>query len=249
MASHYSEVGHAKNVANFTDLIAFVIGYGTAYNPSKTALKLPALQALATASQATLTEVITKNTAFNGTVNLRLQAFSTLRALSTRLINALEATEASNEKIDDAKLFNRKMQGKRASIGASARDAQPIDPNTPAPSSISASQQSYDQLIQHFAGFISVLQSETTYTPNENDLKIPALQSKLADLNTKNTAVATAYVAVSNARIFRNKTLYKDETGLVPIAIEVKKYVKSIFGATSDEYAQIKGIEFKKNDK
>jgi hypothetical protein len=35
-----SETGHAKNVANFQDLIAFVKGYGTTYNPSKSALKL-----------------------------------------------------------------------------------------------------------------------------------------------------------------------------------------------------------------
>jgi hypothetical protein len=33
----------------------------------------------------------------------------------------------------------------------------PIDPNTPAPATISTSQQSYDQQIQHFAGLTSVL--------------------------------------------------------------------------------------------
>jgi hypothetical protein len=31
-----SEVGHAKNVANFQDLIEFVTGYGVTFNPSKT---------------------------------------------------------------------------------------------------------------------------------------------------------------------------------------------------------------------
>ena len=36
-----SEVGHAKNVANFQDLIEFVTGYGATYNPSKSSLKLP----------------------------------------------------------------------------------------------------------------------------------------------------------------------------------------------------------------
>jgi hypothetical protein len=41
-----SEVGHAKNVANFQDLIEFVITYDTVYNPSKASLKLPALETL-----------------------------------------------------------------------------------------------------------------------------------------------------------------------------------------------------------
>ena len=32
-----SETGHAKNVANFEDLISFCNGYGATYNPSKDA--------------------------------------------------------------------------------------------------------------------------------------------------------------------------------------------------------------------
>jgi len=43
-----SETGHAKNVSNFDDLISFVTGYGTAYNPSKASIKLTALQSLST---------------------------------------------------------------------------------------------------------------------------------------------------------------------------------------------------------
>ena len=239
-----SETGHAKNVANFQDLIAFVTGYGATYNPSKNSLKLPQLTALQTTSQTKLSDVIGKNTSYNNAVNDRLTAFSTLKALSTRLVNALETTDASPEKIKDAKGFNRKMQGKRAS----SSDA-PTDPNTPAPTTISSSQQSYDQQIQHLAGLISVLQSEPTYTPNETDLKIATLTAKQADLTAKNNAVANAYTAVSNTRIARDKTLYDVNTGLVDIATEVKKYIKSLFGASSPEFAQVKGIEFKKAKK
>jgi len=63
---------------------------------------------------------------------------------------------------------------------------------------------------------------------------------------TKNNAVATAYTGVSNSRIARDKTLYKLDTGLTDTAAEVKKYVKAIFGASSPEFAQVKGIQFKK---
>ena len=239
--SSQSEVGHAKNVANFQDLIAFVVGYGTTYNPSKNSLKIPQLNTIATNSQAKLADVITKNTAYNNAINDRIIAFTGLKSLSTRLVNALETTNASKEKISDAKGFNRKMQGRRASATQTQTDT-----NTPAPSTISTSQQSYDQLIQHFAGLISVLQSETSYIPNENDLKLTALNAKQADLTAKNNAVATAYTSISNSRIMRDKTLYDEATGLVDVATEVKKYIKSVFGATSPEYAQVKGIEFRK---
>lgn len=235
-----SETGHAKNVANFQDLIAFVTGYGAIYNPSKNALKLTQLTSLQAAAQTKIADVVAKNTTFNNAVNDRMTAFGGLKSLSTRLINALESTDAAKEKINDAKTFNRKLQGKSA-----APTAAPTDPNTPAPTSISTSQQSYDQQIQHFAGLISVLQSEASYTPNENDLKIATLSAKQADLVAKNNAVSTAYTNVSNSRIARNKTLYDPTTGLVDTALEVKSYIKSIFGASSPEYKQVSKIQFK----
>lgn len=236
------ETGHAKNVANFQDLISFAIGYGTTYNPSKNALQIPQLNALLATSQTSLNDVITKNTDYNNKVNERIIAFSNLKALSTRLINALEATNASPEKIKDAKGFNRKIQGKRTTTTTSAT----IDTHTTVPATISASQMSYDQQIQHFAGLISILQSEPSYTPNEADLKITALTAKQKDLMDKNKDTTAAYANISNSRIARNKSLYATDTGLVDTATEVKKYLKSIFGAASPQYAQVNGIKFKK---
>ncbi len=185
-------------------------------------------------------KVVDKNTEYNNAVNDRVEAFDRLRSLSTRLVNALETTDANKDKIDDAKGFNRKLQGKRAS-----KIEEPVDPNQPAPKTISSSQQSYDQLIQHFEGLISVLESEPSYAPNETDLKVTALNAKATDLKDKNNKVAVAYTAVSNSRIDRNKTLYKDDSGLVDIATEVKKYIKSVYGAKSPEFGQVKGIAFK----
>ncbi|WP_205618080.1 hypothetical protein [Aequorivita vladivostokensis] len=57
--------------------------------------------------------------------------------------------------------------------------------------------------------------------------------------------MATAYTAVSNARLERNRILYQENTGLVDTALDIKKYVKSLFGASSPEYNQIRGIKFK----
>lgn len=241
MATSY-ETGHAKNVANFQNLIAFVKGYGATYNPSKTSLKIPQLEALLSDAETKLSDVVAKNTAYNTKVNERLAAFSDLKSLSTRLVNALQTTDASDELIKDAKGFNRKMQGQRVSATATT----PTDPNAPAPNTISTSQQSYTQQLQHFIGLISVLQSEPTYTPNETDLQIATLQAKQDDLATKNNQVATAYVDVSNSRIARNNTLYTNDESIFEVASEIKKYIKAIFGATSPEFAQVKGIEFKK---
>ena len=237
-----SETGHAKNVANFQDLIEFVIGFGPTYNPAKDTLKLPQLLALKASADAALEEVITKNTHFNNKVNDRMIAFSDVRTLATRLINALQSSEASKETIANARFFIRKMQGKRASAGQT-----PNQPDAPVPNTISSSQQSYDQLIQHLAGLRSVLNTEPSYAPNETDLTDAAIEAKINDLQTKNTAVATAYTAVSNTRIARNQTLYADNNGLVAIAIGARNYIKSIYGANSPQYALVRNIKFRTN--
>ena len=234
-----SETGHAKNVANFQDLISFVTGYGATYNPNKNMLKLPQLNTVYTAAQTSLASVVNKNTTYNNKVNERVIAFKDLRTLATRLINALQITDASTETIADAKAFNKKLQGIRTRAVAA-----PTDPSAPAPNTISTSQQSYDQQIQHLAGIISILESEPSYAPNEVDLQIATLTAKQAALTAKNSAVANAYTNVSNARIERDTTIYGTDEGLFDIAAEVKKYVKSAFGATSPQFAQVKAIEF-----
>ena len=236
-----SEVGHAKNVANFQDLIEFVTGYGATYNPSKSSLKLAQLVALKATAETKLTDVISKNTNYNNKVNERMVAFSNLKSLSTRLVNALQTTDATTQTVNDAKTFNRKMQGKKASATQT-----PTDPNAPAPATISTSQQSYDQLIQHLTGLKSVLEEEPSYTPNETELQVATIDAKIADLTAKNTAVSTAYTNISNSRISRNETLYTSDNGIFETASEVKKYIKSVFGASSPQYNQVSGIKFSK---
>ena len=236
-----SEVGHAKNVANFQDLIEFVTGYGATYNPSKSSLKLAQLVALKATAETKLTDVISKNTNYNNKVNERITAFSGLKSFSTRLVNALQTTDATPETIGNAKTFNRKMQGKKASASQT-----PTDPNAPAPTTISTSQQSYDQLIQHLSGLKSVLEEEPSYTPNEAELQVATIDAKIADLTAKNTAVSTAYTNISNSRISRNETLYTSDNGIFETASEVKKYIKSVFGASSPQYNQVSGIKFSK---
>lgn len=227
-----SETGHARTLANFQSLIAFVKGYGNTYNPSKDALKLPQLESLLSTTQTTFTNLSAQNAIYNTKVIDRLQEYSNLKPLATRLINALQVSEASDHLIEKAKSYNRKLQGVKAK---STPPANP-DPNLPAPNSISTSQQSYVQQWQHFAGLIEVLKSEASYTPNETELQIASLDAKLLALATKNQEVMDAHVAASNARLARNKSMYINDDCLTEIGLEIKKYIKALFGNTSTEF-------------
>lgn len=141
----------------------------------------------------------------------------------------------------DAIPVNRKLQGKRAKATETT-----IDPNAPVPNTISTSQQSYDQPIEHFSKLIEILKSEPTYTPNETELKVTTLNTQLTAFKTANINVTNAYTAVSNARIARDKTLYKEKTGMYDVTLDVKNYVKSLYGISSPEFKQLSKIKFSK---
>lgn len=239
MASN-SETGHYKNVANFHDLIAYCIGYGGQYNPTRADLQIAAMQTLETNSNNAINDVLAKKTAYGLAVDNRMDAFRDIKKLATRLVNALQATNATDELIKDAISYNKKIQGVRAT-----KIKVPTNPNDPAPNTISAIQLSYDQIVQHFAGLIEVLQSEPSYAPNEVALQIPTLVTQKADLISKNEAISTAHTDWSNSIISRDLILYVEPSGLVIIAADVKMYVKSVFGATSDQYRQVRSIPFR----
>lgn len=253
----YFETGHAKNVANFEDLISFCIGYGAIYNPSQVGIKVANQQTLLTTAQAAIANVTNKHTAFKNATNAREIAFEPVKKLLTRVVNALDACGAKQQSVDDVNFYLRKIRGKAPKAKASAElGRQSTIANASGDNSgnindensiqHSTSQQSFDSIIDHFANLIAALSAEPLYAPNENELKVANLQTLLADLKTKNTAVINTYTAYSNARIDRNKTLYLQSSGLVDIAQEVKKYIKSIFGATGPQYKQVSGLIFRK---
>ncbi|MDD4215542.1 MAG: hypothetical protein PHR81_12100 [Bacteroidales bacterium] len=126
-----SETGHAKNVANFEDLISYCTGYGTAYNPTKNSIKITAMNTLLTSARNSLQTVKTTKTAYDNGTNAREIAFTNLKKLCTRVVNALEATDATKQTVDDAKTINRKIQGKRADNTKPQPITPPADSTTP----------------------------------------------------------------------------------------------------------------------
>lgn len=239
-----SETGHSKNVANFEDLISFCTGYGAKYNPSNPTLTLATLNTLFTNAKASLTTLNTTLAPWTNAVNAREIAFKPLNPLITRVINALDSTEASSQIVADARSISKKIQGVRAK----PKKDKPVDPNNPDPDpkSVSASQMSYDSRIENLEKLVKLLAAQPEYTPNETELQVTSLDALHSNLKTLNTSAVTTYTGVSNARIARNNVLYAPVTGLVEIAGSVKKYIKSVFGATSPEYKQVSSIKFVK---
>jgi len=239
-----SETGHAKNVANFEKLIASITALGTPYNPSKASLKLPALNTQLTAAKTAVAMVNSAEPAYKNAVSARDVAFAPLSKLITRVSNALKASDTTTQVDESAMTLVRKLQGRRATPKMTEEEKKVAAEAGNEVTEISSSQMSFDSRIDNLDKLIKLLTSVTAYAPNEADLKVTALTTLLTDLRTKNTAVITAEAPLVNARIARNDVLYKPGTGVVDTSVDVKTYVKSIFGATSPQYKTISGLKF-----
>lgn len=233
-----TETGHAKNVANFYALISFCTGYGSQYNPSKPTLALAVLTPQHLAADTAVKFVNQTVQPHTAAVNARQAGFAPLNKLCTRVINSLEANTDDQNIIRDARALVDKIAGVR-------RTPKPIDPVTGTSTAYSASQQSFDMRLDHFDQLVKLLLNHPYYTPNETALQASTLQSLHVSLEASNNAVKDAYTAISNARIQRDAVLYHPLTGLVKTTKDVKKYVKSVFGAKSDEYAQVSALAFR----
>ena len=239
-----NETGHAKNVANFKRVISFCVSCADKYNPSKEALKLNNLQIKLQQAEQAMKEIKEAERNFNSATNQRMDTFRPLRKLSTRVVNALSSTEATAETIKDAVTINRKIQGTRAKA---IKEEKPVDENAAIPpdKTISVSQQSYDQRIEHFDKLLTLVSAEVKYTPNETDLQVDALQSNLNDFNLTNQNVIDSYSLFVKQRNERDDILYNPLTGLVKIASDIKKYIISVYTAASPEFKQVNSIEFR----
>ena len=239
-----SETGHAKNVTNLESLITSIIALETSYNPSRDSIKLPALQALLTASTESLNAVNIAQAAYSNAVAARKVAFEPFSKLITRVMNSLKASGASTQVVQSARTIVRKLQGRRASAKITEEEKKALEAEGKEVNQISASQMSFDNRIENFDRLIMLLSSIRLYNPNEEELKVETLKALHNQLKEKNTEVILPIVQLSNSRMTRNKILYSENTGLVDVALDSKTYIKSIFGATSPQYKQISKLRF-----
>ena len=232
-----SEVGHAKNVANLQKLTEQVTVY-TLYNPPVDNIKVANLQTLYTTASTKLNKVEEKRNSNKNAITLRQSAFENLKSTCTKIINHLEILGLPQGTIDQAKSLNRLIQG------GQKKSTTPPEEEKKEPKTVSTSRQSYTQQADNFGILLQLLSTIPTYNPNEGDLKLTNLETYKNSLVSSTQAVDQTEAELNNKLIERDNILYADGTGLYSIVQNVKKYVKSLYGATSPEYANVSSIEF-----
>lgn len=239
-----SKFGHDGNIINFDQMLGYIAGYGSSFSPSKNSIKLPSLQLVSNNANACNTAANAAAATLSIATSARMTAFLPLNKLSTRILNALKATDTTEALDERVTSLVHKLQGRRVTPKLTAEQREAAKATGTEVKEISSTQLSFDVRVDTLDKLLKLLAGIPLYAPNEAELKLTALIALYNDLKAKNNAVLTATVALSNARIARNDVLYKPNTGLVDLAIDVKTYVKSVYGATSQQYKQISGLRF-----
>jgi hypothetical protein len=247
------ETGHVNNVASLNTLISRCEGFGDRYNPTNPALTITNLKAIHTGANAELENVNATKPPYINAVSDRQIIFLDMEKLSTRVLNALSSSSnVQDNVVSNSKTLIRKIRGSRKNKLALSPAAAPAIPSTTVPATdtpiqISASQQSYDQQVEHFTKLVLLASSVPAYSPNETELQSPLLIQFIAQLKNANTAVINATTPYLAAIQNRNNIMYAPKTGLVDVALAVKKYVKSVKSINHAEFRQISGLAFRKS--
>ena len=244
--SKTSETGHAKNVANFEELITTTISLDGKYNPSRPELQIASLQVLSASARAALNGVNTALPAFNNAVAAREVKFVPLPKLTTRLLNAVKATSTTTAVDDNVKSLANKIRGVKATPKLTEEEKKALEAEGKSSKEISSSQMSYDSQLENFNKLIEQLASVPQYQPNEPELQVATLRLQYDEMKDLNSAVVSTGKALDKARIARNEVLYKELSGMVDIAADVKTYIKSVYGASAPQFKQVSKLAFNK---
>lgn len=238
-----SETGHAKNIDNFRILISSVTQLGAAYNPAQASIQIPALNALLAAAVASSEELAGTRRQFDGATNTRATLFGSVNSKASRILSVMELSGVDAKICADAKASVKKIQGIRASPKPIADAANPqATPQT----TISTSQQSYANRLANFALLVGLAEAQPAYSSNEPELQIAGLNAYYSELNLAHNRVIEAESQSQASLTRRDSILYAETTGLVDMALLVKKYVR-VLNLTENQVAKtILSLEFRR---
>ena len=179
-----------------------------------------------------------KRNANKNAITLRQSSFENLKSTCTKIINHVGILGLPQGTIDQAKSLNRTIQG------GQKKQTAPIEEGKEPAKTVSTSRQSYTQQAENFGILLQLLGTISAYNPNEDVLKLVNLNTYKNSLVSSTQSVDQTEAELNTKLIERDTILYADGTGLYSIAQNVKKYVKSLYGATSQEYTTVSAIKF-----
>jgi hypothetical protein len=236
--------GHAKNVANFETVVITVTNLGAVYNPSQPLILPAALQSKLTAAKEAMQAVDLAEAAKKIAVNSRAAEFEEIIGLTVNVKRAAEVDVNDAAFTADLASIIRRMRGERAGeIPEDNPETLDIDESN---KTHSVSARGYDNQVAYFADLIALLQTQPAYNPNDTEVQVETLETKLLALENKNNAAKTANAALGSAHDARDAVLYDPDTGVLKLVKLIKAQLARKPGTESAAYQQIVALDFRK---
>ena len=240
-----SEMSHAMNVGNLESLIAFCVASGERYKPTTTNLTIDALILTEIEANNILRQVKVARTNFNDDVEIRRSHFADYKQLIKRVINEILNSNLSDLTISTVIEIQKKIDAVREN---SVKKIEiPIENSGTFPvltKKVTLGQLSFISQLNNFEKLVELLKKEKKYKPNDTTLKLVQLQDELNKLIIFNSNVINSEILLDKLKIIRSAYFYAVETGMVTIALNVKKYIKATFGSSSIHYKQVHQLKF-----
>lgn len=237
---------HEQNVDNLEIFTTRVSAFPKPFNPYESRLSITNQLKLKSDGDNVLKLVAAAENVLNKAISDRTTAFANLDGFVTRLGNAVRIIDAPEQTIKQFDSLVREFRNKRVPKPVAPVETAEATGDEAAKRKNTKHNSGMDSKIDIFSRIVSFLSTLTAYNTNETDLTTAALEAKLQTLKQTNSAFLAAEAAAIAARQQRQIVLYTEKTGLVPVALAAKTYVKSTYGATSPEYKSISGILFTK---
>jgi hypothetical protein len=237
---------HRQNIDNLETITLCVETFEPVYNPSETRLSIPNQKKLKADCDAVMSKLGDAKTDSKNASSARKATFDGFDGLVTRVINALRITDVLAQTVKQGESIVRKLRNKKV-----PKNDTPIETTEGSEKDGPGRRNkrrngSFGAKIENFDTLIEMLEIIPAYHPNETDLTVAALGKKLKTLRSANSRCIEKDAVTDAVRQERNILLYAPRYGLVNVALDTKRYVKSAYGATSLQYKMISGISFTK---
>ncbi len=235
--SSISESSFGATLENAKKIFTIVSSY-TNYQAPRPEDSLTEYQSLIVLCDKENTQVATYLSEYTMAVDKRTKGFSNddknnLKKLLSPIAKAVESQydKTSKEYTTIASIVSR-MRSQKI-------EKTPTNPTEDKKESISRSELSYGSRLQNFKDLITNLETFVDYKPVNSDLKPAKLKELVAELETLNSQVSATLSPLTIARSKR-KDLFDD---LKKRTLRIKANVSSIYGNSSVEFKQVKGIK------
>lgn len=234
--SSKSEVGHKKNVANFSAAYIILVEMGALYNPTNTFIYLTNLAPINTLLSDVINQLDAAIAVYRADVADKNNAIKLMRKKCTKILNHFKSLNVSQNQIDNirAQVINIRGDGKKA-----PKNLEHADKKT-----ISKAQLSFDNRVANFKTLIAQLEEFHEYLPNEDEIKTDNLLAYTAQLLILRDKVQVSGDQLITARSARNNVLYFAVPNVLDLMRFVKSYVKSLGDPAKPYYKALVRLKF-----